>query len=59
LKDGDVAEQGSHEELLAKHGLYYQMWLAQQETTAPLRETEESSSKQDELPPSDGTVQAK
>ena len=40
LKDGDVAEQGTHEELLARGGLYHQMWLAQEETNSPLTETE-------------------
>jgi ATP-binding cassette, subfamily B (MDR/TAP), member 7 len=29
LKDGGVAEQGTHEELLRRHGLYYEMWQAQ------------------------------
>jgi hypothetical protein len=28
-----VAEQGTHDNLLALRGLYYDMWLAQQETT--------------------------
>lgn len=40
LKDGGLAEQGTHEELLAKQGLYYDMWIAQQETGSPLTETE-------------------
>ena len=26
LCDGKIAEQGSHEELLAKHGIYASMW---------------------------------
>jgi len=42
LKDGGVAEQGTHEELLAKHGLYYDMWSAQEDATSPLNETPES-----------------
>lgn len=29
LKDGKVAEQGTHEELLRKHELYYSMWMQQ------------------------------
>jgi ABC-type transport system involved in cytochrome bd biosynthesis fused ATPase/permease subunit len=33
LKDGEVAEQGTHDSLLAQRGLYHDMWLAQQETT--------------------------
>ena len=33
LKDGQVAEQGTHDSLLTQRGLYYDMWLAQQETT--------------------------
>lgn len=44
LKDGDVAEQGTHEELLAKGGLYHQMWLAQEETKSHLGETVQSDS---------------
>ena len=28
IKDGIVAEQGKHEELLAKNGLYSKMWVA-------------------------------
>ena len=29
LKEGQVAEQGTHDELLKKGGLYYSMWLEQ------------------------------
>ena len=29
LEDGAVREEGSHEELLEKHGAYYDMWHAQ------------------------------
>lgn len=29
LQDGRVAEQGTHEELLKKGGLYYSMWVQQ------------------------------
>ncbi|KIM28630.1 hypothetical protein M408DRAFT_329389 [Serendipita vermifera MAFF 305830] len=43
LKDGSVAEQGTHEELLAKHGLYYDMWTAQEDATSPLGESPEAS----------------
>jgi ABC-type transport system involved in cytochrome bd biosynthesis fused ATPase/permease subunit len=42
LKEGNVVEQGTHEELLAKRGLYYDMWTAQEDATAPLNETPES-----------------
>ena len=30
LKDGQIAEQGSHTELLSARGVYYQLWQAQQ-----------------------------
>lgn len=39
LKDGGVEEQGTHEELLALQGLYYQMWVAQEDAT-PMIEIE-------------------
>ncbi|PVF95822.1 putative ATP-binding cassette transporter protein, mitochondrial [Serendipita vermifera] len=42
LRDGGVAEQGTHEELLAKHGLYHSMWIAQEQAASPLTETGES-----------------
>lgn len=42
LKDGGVAEQGSHEELLAKRGLYYEMWRAQEDAPSPLNEVEDA-----------------
>jgi ATP-binding cassette subfamily B protein len=29
LQDGKVAERGTHEELLAKKGLYYETFMAQ------------------------------
>ena len=29
LKEGKVVEQGTHEELMQKKGLYYSMWLQQ------------------------------
>ena len=29
VKDGRIAEQGNHRELLARRGLYYQMYHAQ------------------------------
>jgi ATP-binding cassette, subfamily B (MDR/TAP), member 7 len=29
LQEGQVAEQGTHEELLRKEGLYYLMWMQQ------------------------------
>ncbi|KAK0204993.1 P-loop containing nucleoside triphosphate hydrolase protein [Desarmillaria ectypa] len=43
LKDGEVAEQGTHEELLLKRGLYYSMWM-QQAATLDLNKDEEMSS---------------
>ena len=30
LKDGELAEQGTHHELLQKQGAYHQLWMAQQ-----------------------------
>ena len=32
MKDGDIIEQGSHEELLEKNGFYHQLYYAQFET---------------------------
>jgi ABC-type multidrug transport system fused ATPase/permease subunit len=29
FRDGQVVEQGTHDELLAKRGLYYSMWIQQ------------------------------
>ena len=29
LKDGGIAERGTHQELLAKRGLYYETYMAQ------------------------------
>ena len=29
LNDGQVAEQGTHQDLLAKNGMYYTMWMRQ------------------------------
>ena len=34
MKDGDIAEQGTHEELLAKGGFYAQLYNSQLEKTA-------------------------
>lgn len=31
LKDGVVVEQGTHETLLAVHGVYHELWRAQQD----------------------------
>ncbi len=31
MEDGMIAEQGSHQELLAQHGPYYRLWNAQQQ----------------------------
>ena len=33
MKDGDIIEQGSHEELLAKGGVYAQLYNSQFEKT--------------------------
>lgn len=33
LKDGEVAEQGTHDELMRAGGLYYSMWLQQASDT--------------------------
>ena len=33
LKDGEVVEQGTHEELMRAGGLYYSMWLQQASDT--------------------------
>jgi len=33
LRDGSIAERGRHEELLARNGLYTQMWSRQREAT--------------------------
>ncbi|KAJ3822343.1 P-loop containing nucleoside triphosphate hydrolase protein [Lentinula raphanica] len=41
LQDGCVAEQGTHEELLRKGGLYYRMWMQQQAAAELLQEEEE------------------
>lgn len=34
LRDGQVAEQGTHDELVAKQGIYERMWNAQRKTDA-------------------------
>jgi len=33
LKDGQVVEQGTHDDLLKKGGLYYNMWVDQASDT--------------------------
>jgi ATP-binding cassette subfamily B protein len=33
LRDGLIAERGTHQELLARDGLYAQMWARQREAT--------------------------
>jgi len=37
LKDGVAAEQGTHEELMAKKGIYADMWNMQLHSTSPTR----------------------
>ncbi|KAG8753072.1 Iron-sulfur clusters transporter atm1, mitochondrial [Serendipita sp. 396] len=39
LNEGKVAEQGTHEELLAMNGLYHQMWTIQEKDASPLAES--------------------
>ena len=34
MKDGDIVEQGSHEELLAKNGFYAELYNSQFDETA-------------------------
>jgi len=36
FKDGIVAEQGTHEELLQRGGLYSSMWIQQSSDSSPL-----------------------
>ena len=36
MKDGDIMEQGTHEELLEKNGLYAQMYNSQFEKTSEI-----------------------
>ncbi|KZT67979.1 P-loop containing nucleoside triphosphate hydrolase protein [Daedalea quercina L-15889] len=45
LKDGEVVEQGTHEELIRKSGLYHSMWLEQayQEQATEVTDTEEEA----------------
>lgn len=33
MKDGQVVEEGTHDELLRRGGLYYTMWLQQSATS--------------------------
>lgn len=42
LNEGKVAEQGTHEQLVALHGLYYRMWMAQAEDTPMENSAEEA-----------------
>ncbi len=43
LDQGQLAEQGTHEELLAKQGLYAQLWSAQQRADVSTADSEEES----------------
>jgi len=36
LKDGQVVEQGTHDQLLMLHGTYHDLWRAQQDEAQPL-----------------------
>ena len=38
LSDGHLAEQGTHTQLLARHGLYAEMWARQAEAAEELSE---------------------
>jgi ATP-binding cassette, subfamily B (MDR/TAP), member 7 len=42
LQDGQVAEQGTHDELIKKAGLYFSMWQ-QQVTAEQLKEEDDGS----------------
>ena len=42
LKDGEVAEQGTHEELLRKGGVYARMWAQQASAESAFEEGEEA-----------------
>ena len=32
MEEGRIVEQGSHEELISKNGLYYKLWTIQEKT---------------------------
>jgi len=50
LRDGRVAEEGTHESLLRAQGLYYDMWQAQQaDPSAPAESDPEVESAAKEL----------
>ncbi|MCJ1246565.1 Iron-sulfur clusters transporter atm1, mitochondrial [Trapelia coarctata] len=44
LKDGQVAESGTHSELISKNGLYADLWNAQETTPEGAKEIEEAGS---------------
>ena len=43
MDHGTIAEQGSHEELLAKKGMYYRLWEMQQGNFFVRKEPEEKT----------------
>lgn len=50
LDRGEVAEQGTHDELLRQRGLYYEMWIQQADVAAS---EEEHGSGAPQKPPMD------
>ena len=41
MKDGDIMEQGNHDQLLARHGFYADLYNSQFEHPEPVEEEEE------------------
>ena len=50
LQDGNVAENGTHDELIEAGGLYADLWRAQ-ETSSPMEGTRTSGSLVEKAPP--------